>query len=195
MNEINKEKDVGVKEHMDYGEYLVRYGNEKLREFFLQGPINDQTLSFSVHTLNYLKAINDDPITVLMHTYGGDIHAGLAIFDLIARINKKVPVHVLATGACMSMGVIILQAGKLRLATKNSHFMLHQLRGTNEGDLGSQRDSFRQMENLQSSLNDILAHRTGKTPKQIDKLIDRKDYYISAPEALKMNLIDKIVED
>ena len=179
---------------LDYAEWLVRYGNEKLREFFLQGPISEQALAFSVHTLNYIAALGSDPIRMYLHTYGGDINCGLAIHDLVKGLNKKVPIDIIATGAVMSMGVVILQAARKRYATPNVHFMLHQLRGSNEGDLGEQRDRYRHMENLQTQLNDILAKRTGKTTAQIDKLIDRKDYFVSAKDALKLGLIDKILD-
>jgi ATP-dependent Clp protease protease subunit len=189
-NELEKPKDM-----LDYGEYLVKYGNEKMRRFFLQGPITDIALSVTTHTLGYIAALSEDPIMVDLFTYGGDINCGLAIYDLVKRIGKKVPIDIMATGACMSMGVIILQAARHRYATPHAHFMLHQLRGTNEGDLGEQRDRYKHMEHLQSTLNNVLASRTGKTARQIDKLIDRKDYYISAEDALKINLIDKIVEE
>ncbi len=177
----------------DYGEFLVRFGNEKLREFFLQGPINEQAASFSLHTLNYMASLSNEPIKMYLCTYGGDINQGMLIYDLVTRLNETVPVDIIATGTCMSMGVVLLQSGRKRLATKHTHFMLHQLRGTNEGDLGEQRDRYRHMESLQATLNTVLASRTGKTAKQIDKLIDRKDYYIKAEDALKLNLIDGII--
>ena len=191
MAATNQELEV-QRNMMDYGEFLVRQGNEKLREFYLQGPVNEAALSVSLHTLNYIASLSKDPIHIHLSTYGGDINAGLGIYDLIKRV--KAPVDITAIGACMSMGVIILQAARHRYATRNCHFMLHQLRGMNEGNLGEQRDSYRHMEALQLALNNILAARTGKTAKQIDKLIDRKDYYISATDALKLCLIDKIVE-
>jgi ATP-dependent Clp endopeptidase proteolytic subunit ClpP len=128
-----------------------------------------------------------------MHTYGGGINEGMAIYDHIKGLGKKTPIDITATGACMSMGIIILQAARKRYATPNVCFMLHQLRGSNEGNLGQQRDQYQHMEKLQAKMNIILAQRTKKAVKQIDKLIDRKDYFIGAEEALKMNLIDAIV--
>lgn len=179
---------------VDYGEFLVRFGNEKLREFLLVGPITEQSFSFVFHTLHYMASLSSEPIMVKLFTYGGDIDAGMAIYDLIVDMNKTVPVDITCTGSCMSMGVVILQAGRKRYATPHTHLMLHQLRGTNEGDLGSQRDRYKHMESLQTALNNVLAARTGKTPRQIDKLIDRKDFYISAQDALKQGLIDGIAD-
>lgn len=179
---------------LDYGEYIVKYNNERLRQFVVIGTINEMVLAATTQSLSYMASLNHKPITVLIHTYGGDINSGLAIYDLIGRINRAgTPVDIMANGACMSMGAVILQAGRKRLCAPHTHFMLHQLRGSNEGTLGEQRDSYMHMEHLQKTLNNVLAKHTGHTAKAIDKLIDRKNYYISAEEALKLNLIDKIV--
>lgn len=190
-------KDVlaGLKDsHLDYGEFLVKYSNEILGEFTLQGALGEQSLSISLHTLHYMASLGHDRLKVYLHTYGGGINEGFAIHDMISLINKnQVPVDIVATGACMSMGVIVLQAARHRMATENANFMLHQLRGVTQGALGEQRDSYKHMEQLQTRLNMVLSTRTGMTIRQIDKLIDRKDYFICAQDALKLKLIDEIV--
>lgn len=179
---------------LEYGEYIVKYNNEKLRNFLLIGPINENAYAATQHTLSYLASQSRKPLTVLMDTYGGDINSGLALYDLMKTIDRTVPLHIRVTGACMSMGVVILQAGRTRVSTPHANFMLHQLRGVNEGVLGELRDRHRHMERLQHQLDDILIKRTGLTKKELTKLTERRDYYITAEEALSLNLIDKIEE-
>lgn len=189
-----KEALNGLKDsHLDYGEFLVKYSNEVLGEFTLQGALGEQSLSISLHTLHYMASLDHDRLKIFLHTYGGGINEGFAIHDTIVSLNKRVPVDIVAVGACMSMGVIVLQAARHRMATENANFMLHQLRGVTQGALGEQRDSYKHMEQLQTRLNMVLSNRTGLTIRQIDKLIDRKDYFISAQDALKLKLIDEIV--
>jgi ATP-dependent Clp protease protease subunit len=175
---------------LEYGEAVLKHVNEKLRIFAMAGPVNDVMVSATTHTLRYLASISSAPITCELSTYGGDILSGLSIYDLLPRIGC--PVDLLATGACMSMGVIILQAARKRSATPYAQFMLHQLQGSNTGDLGAMRDQHKHMEDLQKKLNAILANRTGMSTQKINSLINRKDYYISAQEALELNIIDAI---
>ena len=180
--------------NLEYGEHIVKHNNEKLRRFLIVGQINDAVYAATTQSLQYIASLNNKPITVTMNSYGGDIDSGLAIYDLVRELNKTVPVDIVATGSCMSMAAIILQSARKRLSMPHTSFMLHQLRGANAGDLGEQRDRYKHMENMQLKLNTVLSQRTGMSMKQIDKLIDRKDYFISSAEALQLNLIDKIVE-
>lgn len=180
---------------LEYGEYIVKFINENLRQVLLIGPINEPQFAATNHTMEYLATIAKKPIDVLMNTYGGDINSGLAIYDLIKRIDHQVPVHITVTGACMSMGVIILQAARKRISTPHANFMMHQLRGVNEGVLGELRDRHKHLERLQHVLDDILIKRTGLSHKELTKLTDRRDHYITAEEALSLNLIDSISEE
>lgn len=180
---------------LEYGEYIVKYINENLRQVLLIGPINEPQFAANLHTMEYLAAIAKKPINVIMNTYGGDINSGLAIFDWVDRINRRVPIDITVTGACMSMGVIILQAARKRLSTPHANFMMHQLRGVNEGVLGELRDRHKHLENLQHVLDDILIKRTGLSRKELTKLTDRRDHYITAEEAQSLNLIDAITEE
>jgi ATP-dependent Clp protease, protease subunit len=176
---------------LEYGEFVLKYVNEELGVFAMSGPVNDVMHSATTHTLRYIASLHPKrPILCEMSTYGGDILNGLALYDLIPLI--PVPVDIRATGACMSMGVIILQAARKRSATPYAQFMLHQLQGSNTGDLGAMRDQHKHMEDLQKKLNAILANRTGMSTQKINSLINRKDYYISAQEALELNIIDAI---
>lgn len=179
---------------LDYGESMMKHMSETLREFPLIGPINELAFGITNLSLNYLGCLSNKPITVLMDTYGGDINSGFAIYDLVHRMNRRVRVDIMATGACMSMGVVILQAGRQRLATPHTNFMLHQLRGMNEGELGELRDRHKHMERLQHTLDEILIGRSKLSAREIARLTDRRDSYITAQEALKLNLIDKITE-
>lgn len=177
---------------MEYADYVMRHVNEKLRKVLLVAPINEATFAAVFFALTYLGDLNKRPITLVLDTFGGDITAGLAMHDCITNIKQSVPVDILVTGACMSMGTVILQSARKRIATQHTTFMMHQLRGTNQGELGEMRDLHRHMEDMQRILNKIIVDRSGMSQKQLTKLIERRDCYISAEEALDINLIDEI---
>lgn len=154
----------------------------------------DSTMSLELAArLNYLAGVNNKPINVFLNTFGGSVTDGLAIYDLIVALNKKVPINVVATGACMSMGTIILQAGRKRLTTPFTSFLLHELSMRNEGKLGELRDNQKEAERLQHILNGILAKRTRLSEKKLMQLFTRREFYIDAEEARKYRLVDGII--
>jgi len=163
------------------------------RIIIVDGVVGDVMAHEMSFRLRYLASTGKQPITMYFNSVGGDVLAGLAIYDTIRDVNKRAPVSIIANGACMSMGVIILQAASTRLSTPNTHFMLHELAMRNEGKLSEQKDAHQHALRLQNQLNDIIAGRTGMTRKVVEKLTERKDYYIDPVEALKLKLIDGIV--
>lgn len=166
----------------------------ELRIVDLMGTVDSGMAYEAGMRLRYLASENKKPITLYLNTPGGSVVDGLAMYDMIKSINSKVPVNIIANGACMSMGMIILQAGTKRLATPNTHFMLHELMYSGQGKLSEQQDQYEHAKRLQERLNTILSGRTGMRPNELTKKINRKDYYITAEEALKYKLIDEIVE-
>lgn len=165
-----------------------------LRVIDLNGLIDGGMYFHVAIRLRYLTAVSKKPISFLLNTPGGDIREGLAIYDLMQEARKQCKITVKATGSCMSMGAVLLQGGDLRLSTPNTSFLLHELAGVAAGSLGQIRDVTKEAERLQQVLNHILSERTGKTIKQLQKLCERRDYFLSPQDALKHNLIDRIVE-
>lgn len=141
--------------------------------------------------LRYLASLSNKPITMYMNTPGGSILDGFAIYDLINEVKEKAPVNIIASGSCMSMGVIILQAATRRKAMPHAYFLLHELQGGADGSLSQMSDSHKFMVQLQKRLNDLLTERTGTDVK---RLLKRRDFYIDAKEAKRLKLIDEIVE-
>ena len=164
------------------------------REILLVGPIDQTVHYYLARLLHYMVGESKERITITLNPPGGTLPDGLAVYDLITNIAKRVPIHIVGTGACMSMGVIILQAATKRYATRNTSFLLHELQGINVGTLGQQKDVHGEMLRLQSTLNDILAERTGLSKKELTKLYERQEKFLDVDEAKKYNLIDGVIE-
>lgn len=164
------------------------------REIVLFGQIdNDMAYSAGVK-LRYLAHENKRPITLVLNTPGGSVIDGMSLYDAITYVQEMgCDVRVVCTGACMSMGTIVLQAANERLCTPNAVFMLHELSMVNAGSLGQLKDRHNEAERLQRMLNDILMKRSGVSKDQLSKLIERRDLYLTAQEARKYNFIDDIV--
>ena len=164
------------------------------RELRITGPIDSDTAHLIQVKLGYLVDRSEDPITIYLNTPGGSVVDGLAIYDAIMAVRDKgIKVTVRAVGSCMSMGVIIMQAGSVREATEHSAFLLHELSMLTAGSLGRLTDQHKEAERLQSMLNGILQGRTGLSDNKLKELIERRDLYLSAQDAKKHKIIDKVV--
>lgn len=88
----------------------------------------------AVRHLLYLAAKSKEPITVIINSPGGEVYAGLLLFDTIRSLNSQgIPVDVEVRGLAASMGAILLQAGRKRLCTKYTRFLIHEVSSVSWG--------------------------------------------------------------
>ena len=166
----------------------------KERVIFLVGPINDQGANLVIAQLLFLESENTDKdISLYINSPGGSVSAGLAVYDTMKFIKPHV--STLCIGMAASMGAFLLTAGedKKRFALPNSRIMIHQPMGGVSGQASDIEIHAKEILSLRERLNKILASRTGQSLKTIAKDTDR-DNFMSAEEALKYGIIDKVLE-
>jgi ATP-dependent Clp protease, protease subunit len=164
------------------------------RQVHLYGNVDLSQAYIAAKSLRFLALINKKPIKVYINTMGGNVLDGLTIYDTIKYVAKKMPVETIATGVCMSMGVIILQAGTRRYSMPNTRFLIHELHTVRSGTVSEMKDQMTEAEELQNLLDEILSKRAKINVEKLRKMISRKDCYLSVGDALKYNLIDKVIE-
>ena len=162
------------------------------RIIFLSDEVNDTTASLVVAQMLFLEAQDPDKdISFYINSPGGSVTAGMAIYDTMNYI--KCDVSTICIGMAASMGAFLLSSGTKgkRIALPNSEIMIHQPLGGARGqatDIKIQADLIlRTRENL----NKILAENTGRSIEEIARDTER-DNYMTAEEALKYGLVDKI---
>ena len=165
----------------------------KERIIFLGEEVNAHTANLVVAQLLFLAY--DDPksdIKLYINSPGGVIYDGLAIYDTIQYI--KPDVQTIGIGLQASMGAFLLSSGTKgkRFALPNSRIMIHQPSSGTRGKITDQEIDLKEGILLKQKLNQILAKNTGRKLSKIEKDVDR-DYWMSAEEALKYGLIDKII--
>ena len=163
------------------------------RTVFLSGVIDSDTVLILTRMISYLLGRSKKkPINLHINTPGGAVTDGLALYDLLN--GCQAPIHALATGMCMSMGVIILQAAAVRRATENTTFMLHEV-GTMRfgGSLTQNAATQKETERLQRTLDDILMSRSGMSKRSAASFMKIQERYFGAEEALSHGLLDAII--
>jgi len=164
------------------------------REVYITGVINSEVQYYLTRILMYLAEDSKKPINIILNTPGGLVADGLAIYDLLKTIGQTTPITITATGQCMSMGAIILQAANKRWATRHCAIGLHELSAANIGSFSKMEETQEEMEKTQDTLDDIVTDRTGMTRKKLKGLIKRRETVLTPDEALELNLIDGVLE-
>ncbi len=167
----------------------------KERVIFLVGEVNDATANLIVAQLLFLESENPDKdISLYINSPGGSVTAGLAIYDTIQFIKPNVTT--LCTGFAASMGAFLLAAGTKgkRMALPNSRVMIHQVSGGFRGQASDIEIHAKETLFLKQRLNEIMAKHTGQPIEVIERDTDR-DNFLSAEDALKYGIIDKVLEN
>lgn len=139
-----------------------------------------------------LTEIEMPHIQVLLSTYGGIVYDGLSLYDAIK--NSKTEVDITCFGKIMSMGIVILLAAKNRKAYRNTTFMIHELSGGFIGKIAEMEESVDESKRLNNILFDIIEKETNITKSKLMDIYERKkDWFITAEEALELGLITEII--
>ena len=185
-----------VVENSSRGERAFDIFSRLLREriIFLGSEIDDDVANSIVAQLLLLDSENPDKdIMLYINSPGGVITAGMAIYDTMKLI--KADVSTICLGDAASMGAFLLSAGTKgkRLALPNARIMIHQPLGGAKGQATDIEIEAKEILRMKTMLCTLMAEHTGQTVDKIKQDTER-DNFMTAEEALKYGLIDKIVE-
>ncbi len=166
----------------------------KERIIFLGTPIESHIANLIVAQLLYLNREDPDaPIQMYINSPGGEIYAGLAIYDTMQMISN--PISTVAVGVTASFGTVLLAAGTKgqRYALPHATIHMHQPLGGARGQATDIEIQAKEILRLKAELNRILSLHTGQPVDVIERDTDR-DVYMTAYEAVKYGLIDQVLE-
>ncbi len=166
----------------------------KERIIFLGDAIDDDVANTVIAQLIFLESEDKEKdIKLYINSPGGSVSAGLAIYDTMQFI--KPDVSTICIGMAASMGAVLLAAGakKKRYVLPNAEVMIHQVMGGAEGQATDIKIKAEHILRIKDKLNGILSKHTGQPVKKIDTDTDR-DNFMSAEEAVKYGLVDKIIQ-
>ena len=166
----------------------------KERIIFLNGPIDDGVASLVCSQLLFLESENPTKdISMYINSPGGIVTSGLAIYDTMEYIRPDV--STVCMGQAASMGSLLLTAGAAgkRFSLPNARIMTHQPSGGFQGQATDIEIHAKEILDLRQRLNGIYEKHSGKTIKQIEKIMDR-DTFMTAEDAKDFGLIDEVVE-
>lgn len=167
----------------------------KERIVFLGTKVDDTSANLVVAQLLYLNSLDQKKdINLYIHSPGGVVYAGLAIYDTMQMIQA--PVSTMAIGVTASMGTALLCAGAKgkRYALPHATIHMHPTGGGAQGYTEDVRIATREQERIQTQLFHLIGNHTGHTWKEIEEYFLR-DRYLNAIEAKTFGLIDDVLGD
>lgn len=164
------------------------------RIVFLSGPIDDAMANTVIAQMLFLDNQNSDKdIKLYVNSPGGSVTSGMAIYDTMQYVKSDV--STICVGMAASMAAVLLASGAKgkRFALPNSEIMIHQVMGGMEGQASDIKIHAERILKMKDRLNKILAKHTGQPMNIIEKDTDR-DNFMTAAEAKKYGLVDKVIE-
>ncbi|MGA9398561.1 MAG: ATP-dependent Clp protease proteolytic subunit [Anaerolineaceae bacterium] len=163
------------------------------RIIFLGTPIDDQVANVTVAQLLYLNREDPDrDIQMYINSPGGQIYAGLAVYDTMKMLPNKISTF--AIGVTASFGTVLLAAGTKgqRYALPHATIHMHQPLGGAQGQASDIEIQAKEILRLKDRLNFILSESTGQKIEIIERDTER-DFYLTAEQAVDYGLVDKVL--
>ena len=160
---------------------------------FIGNAIDENLSNLVIAQLLFLEA--EDPekdISIYINSPGGEVTAGLAIYDTMQYIRPDVSTT--CVGQAASMAAVLLAAGspKKRFALPNSRVLLHQPMGGVQGQATDMEIHAKEILRIRQRLNEILHKHTGQTLERIHHDTDR-DFILTGDQAKEYGLIDQVI--
>jgi len=163
------------------------------RIVMLGTPINDQVANVIIAQLLYLEREDPDKdISLYIHSPGGVISAGLAIYDTMQLIRPAV--STICVGLAASMGTVLLCAGAKgkRYALPNATIHMHQAMGGAQGQASDIVIAAREITRQQDTIKDIIVKHTGQPLDKVTHDTDR-DFYLNPVQAVEYGIVDEVL--
>jgi ATP-dependent Clp protease protease subunit len=167
----------------------------KERIIFVGTPINDMVANVIIAQLLFLNHEDSEKeIHMYINCPGGQIYAGLAIYDTMQQIQMTNPIYTYAIGVTASFGTVLLAAGtkNYRYALPHATIHVHQPLGGAQGQAADVEIQAKEILRLRDSLNQIFVKHTGQSLEVIERDTDR-DFYMDAKAAIAYGFVDQIL--
>jgi ATP-dependent Clp protease, protease subunit len=185
-----------VIEKTSYGERAYDIYSRLLKDriIFIGGPINDIVANSIIAQLLFLDSQNSkEDIKLYINSPGGQVTSALAIYDTMQYV--KADVSTICVGMAASAAALLLASGKegKRIILPNGEVLVHQVMGGAQGQATDIDIHAKHILNIKRRLNEILAKHTKQPLSKVERDAER-DYFMSAEEARKYGIVDKIIK-
>ncbi len=166
----------------------------KNRVFTFYGEVGPISVAQCMSALGFWSRRDaGEPIQIVFASPGGSILDGFALHDFIRHLSiAGHKIETVALGFALSMGAVLLQAGDHRVMGRNATLMIHEAHVSLAGEISHLEDSVATIRDFNRRCLGILADRSTMTAKQIERKWKRREWWLTAEEALTFGFVDEI---
>lgn len=166
------------------------------RVIYLSEDVNEMSISAVIAQIMALNSQNSvKPIVLMISTYGGSVDEMFALYDIVKFV--KCPIITVGIGKVMSAGVLLLASGEKgkRMIGKNTRVMIHSISaGHTGGSIAELTNEVDELKKIQLMMINSLAKETNIPRDKLEEIVNaNKDFYLTAEEAIKFGVADKIL--
>lgn len=188
------ELDLAKKRRESERELALAEEQENLRYVIWDGVTAESMKACFTDLARWSRRYPGRDLTVVLNSPGGLVTQGLALYDFLCKLRAdghKLTVEVL--GQAASMGGILLQAGDKRVIGASARVLIHEVSAGTSGNVQKMDDDVELFKANWGKLSEILAYRSRLTARQVRQRAYRKDWWLSAQEALELGFVDEIL--
>lgn len=170
-------------------------GADGVATLMLYGDVGDGEKVDSAHVVSELLALqnNYQKIDIRINSIGGDVYSGIAIYHALKTSKADITIYV--DGVAASIAAVIALCGKPLYMSPHAQLMIHSVSAGSYGNADELRRTAEQIDQLETELAKMISGRCHLSPEEVQaQYFDRQDHWISAQEALELQLIDGIFD-
>jgi len=172
---------------------IVEYELLKHNTIVLHGELTEELCNRVSKQLLFLALKGTKKINIILNSVGGEVYHGLLVFNTLEDLKQRgIQVTIEARGLCASMGVLILMGATKRVAAKYTRFLLHETSSFTYGKVSEMKEGVQELERLNAMLDEIIIERTKISKKVLEEKTRKREWWLSAEEALKYGIIHEI---
>jgi ATP-dependent Clp protease protease subunit len=172
---------------------IVEYELLKHNTIVLHGELTEELCNRVSKQLLFLALKGAKEINIILNSVGGEVYHGLLVFNTLEDLKQRgIQVTIEARGLCASMGVLILMGATKRIAAKYTRFLLHETSSFTYGKVSEMKEGVQELERLNAMLDEIIIERTKISKKVLEEKTRKREWWLSAEEALKYGIIHEI---
>lgn len=184
--------ELPLKRNLFFCEQVDRKSIKTLTQDIIEINDHDEKLKkiYSIFDLEY----KPKPIKIFIDCLGGIVYHCFGLLSVMEQ--SKTPIHTIVTGAAMSCGFMMLIFGHKRFAYPLSTPLYHQVGGGIGGKIKDMEEELFEAKRLQNKIEELTLKKTKISKEQLQKIYDgKKDWFMTAKEALKLGVVDEIIEN
>lgn len=183
-----------VRQDHELADSIEKAGDHFNSVFKLYGEVRDESIvAVENGLLPWSRRHPGEPLTLRLYSPGGDLRWGYVLFDTLRTLRDSGHhLTIVVRGMAASMGAVLLQAADKRVVGREAMIMIHEVASLAWGKSSEIKDQAQLMDRLTRRTAEILSERSNKTPDEILEMMDRKDVWLSAQEAIDIGLADEI---